>query len=183
MINLIGPRPREVWSEMEKAAGHGFAGQPFGNAGIQYGLQSLEQGLITPAQFVDLNAAIGGGDIDLNPTPERLSGDDAAVTNAVRAASSTFGGWVARIARSYLPSGAGDTQPRTTRSSPSSTTRKPPLSTAARICGFVDTAVTGEPTSISVEATMPPMPPAPITRILGWGFMALLPYPIATRSV
>ncbi len=34
------PAPADVWSAMEKAAGHGFAGQPFGNAGIQYGLQS-----------------------------------------------------------------------------------------------------------------------------------------------
>jgi hypothetical protein len=83
-INLFGPRPRDVWSEMEKAAGHGFAGQPFGNAGIQYGLQVLEQGLITPAQFVDLNAKIGGGNIDLQPTPERLAGDDGSVANAYR---------------------------------------------------------------------------------------------------
>jgi hypothetical protein len=84
MINVIGPRPQAVWSPQEKAAGHGFAGQPFGNAGIQYGLQALEQGVITPDQFVDLNAKIGGGDVDLNPTPDRLSGDDGAVANAYR---------------------------------------------------------------------------------------------------
>jgi hypothetical protein len=84
MINVLGPRPQDVWSDMEKAAGHGFAGLPFGNAGIQYGLQALEQGTITPAQFVDLNAKIGGSDVDLNPTAERLPGDDGAVTNAYR---------------------------------------------------------------------------------------------------
>jgi hypothetical protein len=84
MVNVLGPRPRGVWSDMEKRAGRGFAGQPFGNAGIQYGLQALEGHLITPAQFVDLNAAIGGGDIDLNPTPQRLAGDDAAIANAYR---------------------------------------------------------------------------------------------------
>ena len=85
MINVLGPRPQSVWSPMEKRAGRGFAGQPFGNAGIQYGLQALEQHLITPAQFVDLNASIGGGDIDLNPTPQRIAGDHGAVANAYRA--------------------------------------------------------------------------------------------------
>ena len=63
--------------------------------------------------------------------------------------------------------GSGETQPRTTRSSPSSTMRKPALSTAARISAFVDTTVTGEPISVSVAATIPPMPPAPITRTRG----------------
>ena len=38
--------------------------------------------------------------------------------------------------------GSGETQPRTMRSSPSSVTRKPALSTAARINAFVDTTVT-----------------------------------------
>jgi hypothetical protein len=84
MINLLGPRPQSVWSDMERRAGHGFAGQPFGNAGIQYGLSALAQHLITPAQFADLNAAVGGGDIDLNPTPARIMGDDTSVANAYR---------------------------------------------------------------------------------------------------
>jgi Tannase-like family of unknown function (DUF6351) len=84
MVNILGRRPQSVWSDMEKRAGHGFAGQPFGNAGIQYGLSALEQHLITPAQFVDLNATIGGGDIDLRPTPARIAGDDGAVANAYR---------------------------------------------------------------------------------------------------
>src|SRR4051794_6847366 len=85
MINVLGPRPPSVWSPMEQRAGHGFAGQPFGNAGIQYGLSALEQHLITPDQFADLNARIGGGDIDLRPTPQRIAGDDGAVANAYRA--------------------------------------------------------------------------------------------------
>jgi hypothetical protein len=84
MINLLGPRPPSVWSDTERRAGHGFAGQPFGNAGIQYGLGALQQHLITPQQFVDLNARVGGGDIDLNPAPARISGDDGAVANAYR---------------------------------------------------------------------------------------------------
>jgi hypothetical protein len=84
MVNMLGPRPPAVWSDMERRAGRGFAGQPFGNDGIQYGLEALTQGLITPAQFVDLNATVGGGDIDLNPTPARIPGDEGAVANAYR---------------------------------------------------------------------------------------------------
>ncbi|MDX6658780.1 MAG: hypothetical protein QOH62_3573 [Solirubrobacteraceae bacterium] len=84
MINVLGPRPASVWSPMEQRAGHGFAGQPFGNDGIQYGLGTLEKGLITADQFVDLNARVGGADIDINPTATRLAGDDSAVVNAYR---------------------------------------------------------------------------------------------------
>jgi hypothetical protein len=84
MINVLGPRPASVWSPMEQAAGHGFAGQPFANVGIQYGLSALKQGLITKAQFLDLNATIGGADIDGTPTPARIAGDDATLVNAYR---------------------------------------------------------------------------------------------------
>src|SRR5690349_24619183 len=41
MRNQLGPRPESVWSAQEKAAGKGFAGIPFGNAGVQYGLKAL----------------------------------------------------------------------------------------------------------------------------------------------
>jgi hypothetical protein len=84
MINVLGPRPRRVWTDMERRAGRGFAGQPFATAGIQYGLGALRQGLITPAQFVDLNATVGGDDIDLRPMPARMPGDRRAVVNAYR---------------------------------------------------------------------------------------------------
>jgi hypothetical protein len=51
MVNVFGKRP------------DGFANRPFGNAGIQYGLDGLRRGLLSPAQFVDLNTHIGGLDI------------------------------------------------------------------------------------------------------------------------
>ena len=75
MVNILGPRPREVWTDMETRAGRGFAGQPFANTGVQYGLGALEQGLITPAQFVDLNAVVGGADIDLSRARRGSPGD------------------------------------------------------------------------------------------------------------
>src|SRR5207244_236788 len=78
------PRPPSVWMDEEKKAGHGFAGVPLGNIGVQYGLAALGQGQISPAQFVDLNANIGGGDPDLRPRPERLAADEPALGNAYR---------------------------------------------------------------------------------------------------
>jgi hypothetical protein len=37
----------------------GFARVPWDNVGVQYGLQALVDGLITPAEFLDLNAQVG----------------------------------------------------------------------------------------------------------------------------
>jgi len=84
MINVLGPRPQSVWTDVEKAAGRGFAGAPFGNDGIQFGLGAMRQGMITPGQFLDLNAKIGGFGIDAEQVPERLGGDDYAIANAYR---------------------------------------------------------------------------------------------------
>jgi hypothetical protein len=81
---LMGPRPKSVWTTQEKKAGFGFAGTPFSNRGIQYGLGALQAGLITPEMFVDLNEKIGGLDIDAQPSPNRLEGDDLAVANSYR---------------------------------------------------------------------------------------------------
>ncbi len=49
----------------------GFARPGYDNEGIQYGLDALNAGTITPDQFIDLNAAIGGFDHDGEPSPER----------------------------------------------------------------------------------------------------------------
>jgi hypothetical protein len=82
MINVFGPRPEAVWGSVEKQLGHGFAGRPVGNVGVQYGLHALEEGIITPAQFVDLNAKVGGADIDLKATKQRIRADEPAVKYA-----------------------------------------------------------------------------------------------------
>ena len=84
MLHIFGAREPEVWTPMEKAAGRGFAALPLGNAGVQYGLKALQQGRITPAQFVDLNAKIGGLDIDIKPQAERTVPDARAVANIYR---------------------------------------------------------------------------------------------------
>jgi hypothetical protein len=59
MVNVFGKRK------------DGFANRAFGNAGIQYGLVGLRKGLVTPAQFVDLNTNLGGLDINGEVSPTR----------------------------------------------------------------------------------------------------------------
>ncbi|MFA5890808.1 MAG: DUF6351 family protein [Actinomycetota bacterium] len=72
-INILGARGSD-----------GFAGRPLDNVGIQYGLDALKKGLISQAQFVDLNARIGGADIDAVWVPERVAADRPALANAYR---------------------------------------------------------------------------------------------------
>lgn len=82
--SILGLRPSSVWSATEKAAGTGFVGVPFANAGVQYGLKQLRNGTITPTQFLDLNEKIGGLDINADRVPQRLVGDPASVAAAYR---------------------------------------------------------------------------------------------------
>jgi len=82
-INVFGPEPSSLWSANEKKLGRGFVRPPIDNVGVQYGLAQLKSGDITPAQFVDLNSAIGGLDIDTNPTPNRI--DSAGSPSLARA--------------------------------------------------------------------------------------------------
>ncbi|MCZ6784973.1 MAG: DUF6351 family protein [Proteobacteria bacterium] len=48
----------------------GFARTPWGNAGVQYGLQALTGGMITPAEFLDLNAQVGSWKPSEDTAPE-----------------------------------------------------------------------------------------------------------------
>jgi hypothetical protein len=69
-VNLWGRDPKT-----------GFARRPLDNTGVQYGLNALRSGLITTADFVALNGAVGGLDIDGNATPRRMDmGADVAQT-------------------------------------------------------------------------------------------------------
>ena len=73
MINVFGPRPED-----------GFAGRPLDNVGVQYGLEAMLSGIISPAQFVDLNVKVGAADIDGNYIPGRDAADRPALANAYR---------------------------------------------------------------------------------------------------
>src|SRR3954464_318712 len=83
-INVFGPRPAADWGPQEKKIGRGFAGLPVDNIGVEYGLGALRSGKITPDQFVDLNAKLGGLDIDTNPIPERIDANRPAPAKACR---------------------------------------------------------------------------------------------------
>lgn len=83
-VNTLGLRPQAVWSPNEKEIGRAFAGSTIDDVGVQFGLDALRAGDITPEQFVDLNEKIGGLDIDFVRRPERSQGDLAAIANAYR---------------------------------------------------------------------------------------------------
>lgn len=70
MVNVFGKRP------------DGFANRAFGNVGIQYGLDGLLSGQLTPAEFVDLNTHIGGIDINGDISPQRSAPDPIGVDRA-----------------------------------------------------------------------------------------------------
>jgi Tannase-like family of unknown function (DUF6351) len=71
---------------------NGFALRPFDNVGVQYGLQALNDGVITKAQFLDLNARIGGYDQDANYVPNRVAGDPGAIKRAYESGLQLYGG-------------------------------------------------------------------------------------------
>jgi hypothetical protein len=56
----------------------------FDNAGVQYGLKALQSRAITPAQFLDLNARIGGYDIDMRRQADRSQGSPEAIRTVYR---------------------------------------------------------------------------------------------------
>ena len=70
----------------------GFARRPLDNVGVQYGLRALDEGVITPAQFLDLNRRIGGYDRDGGFQAERTVADPEAVRLAYETGRLTSGG-------------------------------------------------------------------------------------------
>lgn len=83
-VAIWGRRPPSVWGPVEKKLGRGFASRPYDNVGVQYGLEQLRSGAITPAQFVDLNVKIGGLDIDAGFGTQRSIADPGTLRTAYR---------------------------------------------------------------------------------------------------
>lgn len=75
-----------------RQAATGFARRPLDNVGIQYGLQALNAGEISKAQFLDLNERIGGFDIDANITDDRTVTDRDAIRRAYESGQLLSGG-------------------------------------------------------------------------------------------
>lgn len=83
-VNVFGLRRPADWGPAERKLGRGFGRVPLDNVGVQYGLVALQAGLITAEQFVDLNAKVGGIDVDAAPTAARTSADPEALAAAYR---------------------------------------------------------------------------------------------------
>ena len=85
-----------VWDHTRNAYGvdpeTGFARRPLDNVGVQYGLQALQDGVITVEQFLNLNNRIGGLDRDANVVPQRMSADPLARQSAYRTGRILDGG-------------------------------------------------------------------------------------------
>lgn len=90
-----GARPT-IWDVAKNVYGTdpatGFAWRVFDNVGVQYGLNALNAGLISPAQFLDLNRDIGGYDRDNNFVSNRTIGDQKAIVEAYRSGVQLSGG-------------------------------------------------------------------------------------------
>jgi Tannase-like family of unknown function (DUF6351) len=76
MINMFGPYQGDN--------PYGYAGIPLDNVGVQYGLSALEDGVITPEQFIDLNQKIGGYDNNYDTTTSRMVAEEPALANDYR---------------------------------------------------------------------------------------------------
>jgi pimeloyl-ACP methyl ester carboxylesterase len=72
--------------------GSNMAQRPLDNTGVQYGLAAFNAGVITPAQFIDLNRDIGGFDRDLRHVAERHRADRHAAKAAVESGRILFAG-------------------------------------------------------------------------------------------
>lgn len=68
LVNQVGRDPRT-----------GFVRSTLDTTGVQYGLAALKAGTITAAQFVDLNASIGGLDYTGKPVAQRIAADPKAL--------------------------------------------------------------------------------------------------------
>jgi hypothetical protein len=70
----------------------GFGRSFVANAGVQYGLNALNTGQISMAQFMHLNRKIGGQDIDGNLTTSRMVPDSEALKKAYQTGMIMYGG-------------------------------------------------------------------------------------------
>ncbi len=81
MVNVLGRDPVT-----------GFARRPIDNVGVQYGLAALNAGTISVDQFLDLNAGVGGYDVDARFVAQRTVADLEATRQAYQTGRLTNGG-------------------------------------------------------------------------------------------
>jgi hypothetical protein len=84
-----------VYGQIRNTPFHGdakFAQRPLDNVGVQYGLRALNQGAISVEDFLDLNANMGGVDIDFNHIPSRTTYYPGATRRAYQGGRILSGG-------------------------------------------------------------------------------------------
>jgi hypothetical protein len=96
-ISIYGKRPSSLWIAPEKIAG-GFAKWGYDTVGIQYGLNAVLSGEITPEQFVDLNEKIGGLNIDHDFQAGRSVADPGAAKTAYQSGRINDGSQLDKVA-------------------------------------------------------------------------------------
>ena len=87
MRNIFGEK---IFADIN--GGRAFARSPHDNVGVQYGLATLNEGIIDKALFLELNEAMGGWDIDFQARPERTVADDDALRIVYETGRVTSGG-------------------------------------------------------------------------------------------
>ncbi|HEY6532893.1 MAG TPA: DUF6351 family protein, partial [Acidimicrobiales bacterium] len=95
-VNLLGTDPET-----------GFADRPLDNVGVQYGLEALQDGVISVEQFLELNEHIGGFDINGAWQPERTRAGDDALARAYQSGMVTAGTATAEAGALGTPGSGG----------------------------------------------------------------------------
>lgn len=77
-------QPDHQIAQWGKEPGQEYARRYADNSGVLYGLKALQTGAISPEEFVSLNENIGGSDVDLGFTSERLKASEESLAYAYR---------------------------------------------------------------------------------------------------
>ena len=88
MRNVFGTR---LYPGTSSTSGQEFARSPHDTVGVQYGLEALNQGLISTGMFLDMNERIGGWDIDFEWQSTRTEADPVALRAAYETGRVTSG--------------------------------------------------------------------------------------------
>ena len=82
----------QIATQLGRNPANGFAWRPLDNVGLQYGLNALQSGAITPEQFVSLNEKAGGFDVIGNVVPQRVAADPIGLVRAYETGRVNTGG-------------------------------------------------------------------------------------------
>ncbi len=82
----------QIATQLGRNPANGFAWRPLDNIGLEYGLEALQEGVITAEQFVSLNENVGGFDVIGQVVPERVVADPIGVQRSYQTGRVNTGG-------------------------------------------------------------------------------------------